>query len=706
MKHCKFSPVFVAVLTLSATLAQAQAAAENTQTLAPVTISASRGTQLEDMDISTSVMSREEIIAAPEASVDQIVSRIPGIFIPTIPTTELHPTGQTLNIRGFGSSTNGLTLVLVDGVPANDPYFRTVNWAQIPKEQIERIEVIRGGGATSLWGNMAMGGVINIVTRDPVAGQKTVSTSYGSYNSRTAGASVGVGVSDTLRVGVSYDGAWSDGYLLVPTLYQNPYMVATSSQVANINANAVYTPNATSRYFIKLQGSQTAENGLVWNDTNNQWNTYRLTFGGSTKVSDKAAVNVSGWYSYGEMGTQNASQNPAYSVVTPGTAVPYVSQLEKATYNSLGGTAYVQSETDTIKDIKYGVDLRNVSINDPITYLNSSGTTTGTVAAQATHQFAGVFVQGTQRFTSLPLDVTLGLRQDYWQAVNASVVAGGANGTTSLSGLTNSSLPNASFTQFDPRLGAKYYVNDAWDVRGALYTNFSAPGLNQMYRSFGSGGYLTVPNTSLQPQTNQGGEIGADFRQGDFNFAMTAFNNQLTNYIDYVVTSSTTKQYVNAGNANIYGAEFFGGWKQSPEWAFTGGLTRTVAYLTSSANATYDPTNIQLAQVPQWMASLGTTWTPDAQWRVTMVVKAFPDYYGSISTLGTQYNQGSVLADLGVVYKYNRTLDIFGFAQNIGSTSYYDQGLTYNTNTGAQSTGSYPSLGMPFSVTVGMRATF
>ena len=112
----------------------------------------------------------------PETGVDQIVNRIPGIWTYTIPTGQLHPTGQPVSIRGFGSSTTINTLVMVDGVPINDPYFRTVDWSQISKNSIERVEVIRGGGATSLWGNMAMGGVINIVTRQPtrtgVAGRR------------------------------------------------------------------------------------------------------------------------------------------------------------------------------------------------------------------------------------------------------------------------------------------------------------------------------------------------------------------------------------------------------------------------------------------------------------------------------------------------------------------------------------------------------
>ena len=155
-------------LALVPALAKAQDTPPATTTpisLPPVTVSAGRGSDLEKLDVSTTVLTRAQVQAMPETGVDQIVNRIPGIWTFTVPTGQLHPTGQPVSIRGFGSSTTINTLVMVDGVPINDPYFRTVDWSRISKGSVERIEVIRGGGATSLWGNMAMGGVINIITR-------------------------------------------------------------------------------------------------------------------------------------------------------------------------------------------------------------------------------------------------------------------------------------------------------------------------------------------------------------------------------------------------------------------------------------------------------------------------------------------------------------------------------------------------------------
>ena len=175
--------------------------------LPPITVSAGRGSALDKLDVSTTLMTREQIQALPETGVDQIVNRIPGVWLPNIPTGQLHPTAQPVNIRGFGTSTTINTLVMVDGVPINDPYFRTINWSTIPKNSVERIEVIRGGGATSLWGNMAMGGVINIVTREPNRTGASADVSYGSYNTANAEVAGSVVVNDNVKIGVSYNHA-------------------------------------------------------------------------------------------------------------------------------------------------------------------------------------------------------------------------------------------------------------------------------------------------------------------------------------------------------------------------------------------------------------------------------------------------------------------------------------------------------------------
>ncbi|MFZ0726692.1 MAG: TonB-dependent receptor plug domain-containing protein, partial [Desulfobacterales bacterium] len=87
-----------------------------------------------------------------------------------------------VDLRGFGETATQNTLVLVDGRRVNEVDLSAVDWAQIPIEQIERIEVVRGSG-TVLYGDNAAAGVINIITKSP--SQKFSANggvTFGSYN--------------------------------------------------------------------------------------------------------------------------------------------------------------------------------------------------------------------------------------------------------------------------------------------------------------------------------------------------------------------------------------------------------------------------------------------------------------------------------------------------------------------------------------------
>ena len=78
-----------------------------------------------------------------------------------------------------GSARN---LILLDGVPLNKTAGGTVNWHLLTPEEIERIEVVKGPGS-ALYGNNAMGGVINIITKKPNKKlEGSAGLGYGSYN--------------------------------------------------------------------------------------------------------------------------------------------------------------------------------------------------------------------------------------------------------------------------------------------------------------------------------------------------------------------------------------------------------------------------------------------------------------------------------------------------------------------------------------------
>src|SRR5207248_103621 len=99
-------------------------------------------------------------------------------------------------------------------------------WSQVPLETVDRVEIVRGGGAT-LWGNYAMGGVINILTR-PIDRSELVAEgaagSYGSYRADGHAAYAGSGFGLGLDAGVNH----TDGYLQPIPEGRGPITVPTS----------------------------------------------------------------------------------------------------------------------------------------------------------------------------------------------------------------------------------------------------------------------------------------------------------------------------------------------------------------------------------------------------------------------------------------------------------------------------------------------
>jgi len=98
----------------------------------------------------------------------------------------------TVDMAGFGGQAALNVLVLIDGRRANDVDLSGVDWNQIPLDQVERIEVIRGGSAAVLYGDNASSGVINIITKKGSGKPKVnLEAQYGSYDMNAQKLSLG-----------------------------------------------------------------------------------------------------------------------------------------------------------------------------------------------------------------------------------------------------------------------------------------------------------------------------------------------------------------------------------------------------------------------------------------------------------------------------------------------------------------------------------
>jgi len=116
-----------------------------------------------------------------------------------------------VSMRGFGENSFGRVLVLVDGRRLNRPDMASINWLEIPLQTIERIEVVRGNSSV-LYGDNAVAGVINIITKKGQAGfDVALSGRYGSYNQNQEGIELS-GSGELLHFSIMGEHTATDGY--------------------------------------------------------------------------------------------------------------------------------------------------------------------------------------------------------------------------------------------------------------------------------------------------------------------------------------------------------------------------------------------------------------------------------------------------------------------------------------------------------------
>jgi iron complex outermembrane receptor protein len=145
------------------------------------------------------VITQEDIRRSGASNIPDLLRMVPGVNV-----AQMSASTWAISIRGFNDVFADKVLVLIDGRSVYNPITSGVSWDQqdLPLEDIERIEVIRGPGGT-VWGANAVNGVINIITRNSKNTQGGMITAGGGSETTAQGlAQYGgaIGATGTYRV--------------------------------------------------------------------------------------------------------------------------------------------------------------------------------------------------------------------------------------------------------------------------------------------------------------------------------------------------------------------------------------------------------------------------------------------------------------------------------------------------------------------------
>ncbi len=149
---------------------------------------------------SSTVITAQEIERSPGQSLQDILSREPGVQV-TNQFGMVNGARSSVDMRGFGAAGTSNTLILVNGRRLNDIDMAGVDFSAIPTNSIERIEITRGNSGTVLYGDGAVGGVINIVTKNAadLPPSARVQAGFGSFNYREGNLSANTSASAGVR---------------------------------------------------------------------------------------------------------------------------------------------------------------------------------------------------------------------------------------------------------------------------------------------------------------------------------------------------------------------------------------------------------------------------------------------------------------------------------------------------------------------------
>ncbi len=180
------------------------------------------------------IISKEDLKLYQNKTLPQIIESYSGI---SSRTTAAGYDGvyTTLDVRGFGEQSKSNTLILINGRRLNDIDMSTIN-SHIPTNSIERIEIIRGGSAATLYGSGAVGGAINIVTNNEDI-NNSLETSISSYGNKSADISLFTKINDQSSASLFGSQTSNSNYRDSADFDESNILLNTKYEVENVTFN-------------------------------------------------------------------------------------------------------------------------------------------------------------------------------------------------------------------------------------------------------------------------------------------------------------------------------------------------------------------------------------------------------------------------------------------------------------------------------------
>jgi outer membrane cobalamin receptor len=510
-----------------------------------------------------------------------------------------NPTVQGLSLRAIGPSGAGRALVTLDSVPQHDQFGGWVIWGALPPETIAGATIIRGAGAGP-YGASALTGTVALDERSAPGFDLRFEAGERDF-ARFGGVGV---VGDTsfnalLAATMEHDDGW------IPTREGRGAADAPLWRDAMAGVVRLQTMQGPVLISARLSGyGEDRGSGLAGADSSADGAAASLTLL-SQPGANALGWRLQGWARASDMSNAFVSVAPDRSTTTP-ASLQY--ETPALGWGANGALRFARGEI--------GFDVRASDGETRELFRFVSGAFTRSRIAGGQTLSAGAYAEGWQTWGDTLLSG--GVRLDWWQASDGERlerdVATGAPTLALTPEDRDAWAPTA-------RLGVRHGFGDLY-IRGALYSGFRPPTLNELHRPFRVGNDVTEANASLDPERLFGidAAIGGD---GGIDWSVGVFANRLENAIVnvtlgvgpgtfppgvFVPAGGVYRQRLNAGAIDAYGVEADArGAFEDISWRAA--LSYTEAEVDGGATAP-QLTGLHPAQAPRFSATAGLSWAP------------------------------------------------------------------------------------------------
>jgi vitamin B12 transporter len=496
------------------------AIADTTLKTSDVFVTATRTpTPIKNVIADVTLISEDEIKRAGSASLQELLQKQPGIEI-----ANLGGAGKvsTIGIRGTSSTHS---VILVDGIRLGAATTGFTAIEHIPLSQIEKIEIVRGP-ASSLYGQDAIGGVVQIFTKKGLKGFKPyVGIGYGSYN--TSNFQSGIrGGNDQTTYAINFSTINSDGF-------------------------SAFVPNPAN-----------AANSI--NLDKDGYKNYSLSSSLNHKINQDYEIDLQYFSSKGKNQFDNrfANSSPSFhgnyrnEIKLETYAMQLKGQINKVWQSSIK----LSQSTD-----KY-LDLQK---NNKDTYLDEDGVTDLYKTTQDQFNWQNNFAlpKGSINFIYDFLKQRIKTtdlyektqRTNHGFMIGYNLLENNHNFQVNLRKDFNSAYDDA----VTGNIGYAYALNSNWTLASSYGTAFVSPSFNYLYSLADP---YALGNPNLKPEKSKNIEASMRYRDDSSSLSLTFFQNKIDDFIIYsnpnfITDSRTTTQNLNKAKIQgltISGDQFLG----------------------------------------------------------------------------------------------------------------------------------------------------